>query len=227
MSASEIMKIVVDVAMLAISALIIFMACKNGFVKSFFNFSKVILSILITYLLRGFAASACERLFVKNWFAGNISEKFAQKVQQSGGSVNFDSLFDSLPQIVRNLIPKEELQKQFESFIGTSEQSAIELGTKIEEMLTSIVSTLIGCVLLFLIAFAVLSLLAFLLEKIAEAPVLKQLNFILGLLWGVACSYVVMSLITCILILFIDSSFIKATKVLQFFYDHGLFTGFN
>lgn len=221
------MKAAIDIAMLAISAFVIFISCKKGFVKSFFKFSKVILSILITYLLRGFAASTCEKLFVRNWFSGNISEKLVQKVQQGGESVNFDTLFDSLPQIVKNLLSKDDLRNQFDSFVGSGEQSAISIGTKIEESLISIVSTLIGCILLFIIVFALLSLVAFILGKIAEAPVLKQMNFLLGLLWGVASSYVLMSLITCILMFFVDSAFINETKVLQFFYVHGLFTGFN
>lgn len=221
------MKTVIDIAMLAISAFIIFISCKKGFVRSFFKFSKVILSILITYLLRGFAASTCEKLFVRNWFSGNISEKLVQKVQQGGESVNFDTLFDSLPQIVKNLVSRDDLRDQFDSFVGSGEQSAVSIGTKIEESLISIVSTLIGCILLFIIVFALLSLAAFLLGKIAEAPVLKQMNFLLGLLWGVASSYVLMSLITCILMFFVDSAFINETKVLQFFYIHGLFTGFN
>ncbi len=216
--------LILDIITFAICAIIVFIACKRGFVKSFFKFSKVILSILTTYLLRDFAAGICEKLFVKGWFEGTISGSLVDKVR-SEGATSFDSLFDSLG-AAKGFVPRDELQSTYEAAaLGSAEDAAFELGTKIEGSLISMLSMIIGCVLMFVISLIVFAILAKILEKVVKLPALKQLDKFLGFLWGLAYAYVLLGMLTSISSIFIDPSLIENTVIFKFFYEHGLFTG--
>ena len=217
-------KILLDVILLALAIFIVVRAVKRGFVGSVFKLSKILIVLLVTVLLGSMVANLCAEWFVGGWFDGKFSSQFAEKVAQDSGGANVDSLIDSIPVFLRNILPVDSLNEQFASFKGEATELAASLGEKVEQLLTSVVSSIIGYVLTFILAFILFSIVAWILEKFVELPVLKQVNTVLGFLWGIAYSYLFVSIAVCVIGFFVDEAFINSTYVFKFLYNCGLFT---
>lgn len=217
-------KIVLDVILLAIVAFIIIRSVTKGFVASVLKLSRIIVAVLITVLLGGTVANLCAEWFVGAWFEGAFSSKFAEAAASGAEGVSFETLIDSLPVFLRNLLPIENLNEQYASLTGEATESARALGVMVENALTAVISNIFGYVITFVVALAVFSLVIWILDKFVELPILKQVNTALGFLWGVAYSYLFASIIVCIIGFFVDEAFIKDTYVFRFLYNCGLFT---
>lgn len=217
-------KIILDVVLLSLVIFIVIRAMVKGFVGSVFKLYKIVAVVLLTVLLGSTIADLCAEWFVSGWFDGTFASKFADFAASEADSVSFDSLMESLPAFFRNILPTERLQEQYLAFTGGATDTARDLGIAVDNALISIISNIIGYVITFIIAYLLLSLVAWILEKFVELPVLKQVDKVLGFLWGVAYSYLIASIIVCIVGFFVDEAFVNETYVFEFLYNIGLFT---
>ena len=218
------MNIFIDIILLALALFILVRAVKRGFVGSVFKLSKILVVLLVTVLLGGIVANICSDLFVSSWFEGTISSQFVETAAQSAEKVTSQSLIDSLPVFFRNVISPDTLNQQFADFSGGVSELAVSLGEAAESAVIGAVSSVIGYVITFVLALILLSLVGWILEKFVELPVLKQINKILGFVWGIAYAYIFVSVAVCVIGFFVDDSFVASTYVLRFFESIGLFT---
>ena len=98
------------------------------------------------------------------------------------------------------------------------------------------ISILVKYLLVFIVAFGLLILLTFLLDKLCQVKVLKELNRLFGFLFGIASAYIVMSIIAAVITgLFAYETFINEfgmtqaefaarTFVYRFFNEYGVFS---
>jgi hypothetical protein len=157
-------------------------------------------------------------------FEGTISQRLVEKVESIDGELDFDTVAEGIPVIVRKMIPMEEVEGYFLTLTGEKEDIALKLGDTIERVIIGIVSNVIGYVLAFVISFIVCSIVMFIIEKFCELPVLGWLNRIGGVLWGVANAYLVTSFIVLIVSFIFGADFINQTIVARIIYNIGLFT---
>lgn len=215
------LNVVIDVILLALIAGIIFACIKRGFVGSIFKLSKIVVVLIFTALLGGFVSDLCADLFVGGWFDGMFSSYFAENAAE-GASV--ESFIESMPTFFRNLLPTDAIEEQYSSFSGGAAELAASLGRTVEAALTAVVARIVGYVITFILSFVLFSIVAWLLEKFVQLPVLKQVNTVLGLFWGIGYAYLFMSVAVCVIGLFVDESFINTTVVFRFLHGIGLFT---
>lgn len=218
------LNVVIDVILLALSAAIIFACIKRGFVGSVFKLSKIVVVLLATALFGGFVSDLCADLFVGGWFDGMFSSYFAENAAE-GASV--ESFIESMPTFFRNILPIDSIKDQYSSFSGGAAELAASLGRSVEAALTAAVARIVGYVITFILSFVLFSIVAWLLERFVQLPVLKQVNTVLGLFWGIGYAYLFMSVVVCLIGFFIDESFINTTFVFRFLYGIGLFTHGN
>ena len=217
-------KLFLDVALLSLVIFIIIRSIVKGFVGSVFKLYKIIAVVLLTVLLGGAVVTMCRELFVAGWFDGRFAAKFAASAAGEVDKVSFESLMDTLPTFFRNIVPIEQLQEQYLSLSGGATDAASKLGETVDNALITVVSNIIGYVITFVAAFLVLSLVAWILEKFVQLPVLKQIDKLFGFFWGVACAYLWASVVVCVVGFFVDETFINSTYVFRFVYNCGLFT---
>ena len=217
-------QIIVDVVMVLIIALLVILGIKRGLVKSFFRSTKIIFVILVTVLIGSLVVSLCQTLFVERMFEGKISDRLAEKAEATEGSIDFDTLKREIPAFVRNMLPMDEIEQNYENSSGDSVEKARAIGERIEEAIASVVSNIIGYVLAFILSFIICSIAILILEKIFELPVLGWLNRIGGVLWGLANAYIWVSLAVCIVVLIFGNEFIEGTILSKYIYYFGLFT---
>lgn len=218
------LQIIVDVVMALIIAFLVFLGIKRGLVKSFFKSTKIIFVILVTVLIGSLIVSLCQNLFVNSWFEGRISERFIEKETQMSKITDFDDLKEEIPKVLQNLLPMEELEKDFANLSGNSTDIARTMGEKIEASLIGIVSNIIGYILAFVLSFILCSIAILLLEKFFELPILGWLNRLGGVFWGLANAYLWTSFVVCIVALIFGNEFIEGTMLSRIIYYFGLFT---
>ena len=220
----ELLKIIVDVVIVALAALLVFLGIRRGFVKSFFKSTKIFFVILVTILIGSLVASLCQNWFVEGWFEGKVSSVLVEKVEEIDGEFTFEALTSGVPAIAKKLVPMDEIEEYYNTLSGNKVEIANEIGTKIENIAINVVSNVIGYVLAFVVAFIICTIAILIIENIWELPGLDWLNHAAGVLWGVANAYLVTSLVVCIVALIFGNAFIESTVVARIIYKIGLFT---
>ena len=220
----NILQIIVDVILALIIGFMVFLGVKRGFVKSFFKSTKIFFVIIVTILIGSLVVTLCQNLFVKSWFEGTISEKFVEKAANMPEISDFNDLKEEIPAFVQNLLPIEELEKDFADLSGNATDIARAMGEKVEGSLIGMVSSVIGYILAFVVSFIICTIAILIIEKIWEMPVLGWLNHIAGVLWGIASAYLWSSVAVFVIALIFGSEFVNGTALTRLVYNIGLFT---
>ena len=218
------LQILFDILMVLIIAAYVFWSVKRGFVKSFLKSTKLIFVIIVTLLIGSLVVSVCQTAFVSGMFEGKISEKLVAQAEQSDGELTFETIKDGIPDIVENIVPMDEIEKDYAMLSGDKTEIANQVGEKIEGVLTVIVSNVIGYILAFVISFIICTVAIWLIGKFFEIPGLKWLNRLAGVLWGLASAYLTTSFVSCIVALIFGNGFIAETVITKFIYNIGLFS---
>ena len=220
----EILKIIIDIIIVMICVFSVFLGIRRGFVKSFFKSTKLLLVILVTMIIGSLVVSLCANSFVGGMIEGKISDKLVLRAEQSGAEFNFEMLEESIPEVVKNIVPMQEIEQHFVASSGNNVEVARSTGEKIEEVLIAIASNVIGYILAFIIAFIICSFAIWLIEKFFEFPVLNWVNHLAGVFWGIASAYLVSSFIACVVALILGNEFVNGTLITRIIYNIGLFS---
>lgn len=176
------MNYVLDGALLLVIALTIYVYYKRGFVKAVLGFGKTLLSYICAVafgrIVGGYLA---ERFFDEN--ITNIVYNTLEKH-------NMGDQLEKVPESLR--VVAEKCGVDVDSLISNAsgQEWIQEASTRIGIAISSVVSVLAGYVLVFVVAYLVFLLGAFILEALVELPVLRSLNHLLGLCLGCLCAIV-------------------------------------
>ncbi len=215
------MSILLDVIIIAIFALTVFFAYKNGFVKTAVSAISFILAIAIT---AAFASPLAN--YIKNTeMAGEIKVAVTDAItgslpEQSESAENIDrakieeyldshpEIFDKLPDFVG--FDKETLLEWYDEATAGGEdlQNSIKenLAAKSAEKIVDIVSTILAVILLFIAAQIILAVAAFILNRVVSLPVLRTANKGLGVALGIVLAILRISLFCFVMNLLIGNA---------------------
>lgn len=219
----NIFQIILEVLMLAVIAISLILGIKRGGAKSFFKSTKLIIVILVTLLIGSMVVTLCQNWFVEKMFEGKTVAKLVERAE-SNGDLTFETVRSEVPEILQNLVPMEQIEQQFNTLSGNGVDKARAIGEAIENVLINVVSNVIGYVLAFIIAFILCTVIIFIIEKLVEIPMLKWVNRIAGVLYGVVSAYFTTSTIAVVVAILFGNDFIDGTIITKFIYNIGLFT---
>lgn len=220
----QILAILVDIAAIAVVAMYVFIAVKQGFIKSFFKYMKMTIVIVLTIIIGANLVGVCEDYIVKDRLDGKIAAVISSKLEQHVGDIDFSVVTNSIPDGVKGFLPMEKVENYFNSLEGDAEEVAHKIGQKIESIAIELISKIIAYIVTFLILYIACSIGVVLLERFVELPVLRGINKILGFIWGLSHAYVFLSFAACILLMLAKDSFIEATFIAELLCKYGLFT---
>ena len=118
------LKIVIDVILALIIAFLVFLGVKRGLVKSFFKSTKIFFVILITILIGSFLAGACKVAFIDDAFDGVIADGMVEYAEKLEGKFDANSLEESIPTFVQNIVSMEEIRAYSETLSGDNTEVA-------------------------------------------------------------------------------------------------------
>ena len=221
---NNIWQIVLDVVVFAVVAFIVATAIKQGFVKSLFKCTKMIIVVLLTAIFGSYLAGFCSEHIVSRVIDGRVTDVLVAKAEQGKEIADFDDLTKEVPSIIKKITPMQKVEEYFNSLSGTEVEKATMLGNKIEDVSIGILSRVLSYILSFVAIFLFCSVAMFLVEKFFEFPILNTINKIAGCIWGLSSAYIVVSIGLFFVALIFGNDFIDGTYLTKFFYRFGLFT---
>lgn len=217
-------QIIADLLMIALAVLVICVNVKKGFIKSFFASTRIIIVVLLTILLGSSLTGFCQELFVEDMVEGKISSALVERAQQSGESLDVDSLLSGIPEPFSGLLPTDTVRGYFEETEAQGVEAAREVGLRIEDSLIGVISSVASYVIVFIIAFLLCTVGVWLLDKLFKLPVLNGINKTLGFVLGAFNAYFYLSALVCLAVLILGGDFVEGTVITKIIWRIGLFT---
>ncbi|HHT54164.1 MAG TPA: hypothetical protein GX011_04420 [Clostridiales bacterium] len=189
------MNYVLDLAVILIVLGTVLTYYKKGFVRAVLGFGKVILAALISALFgKGLGVIIDGRYMnarVTDSVFGSIS-----KMYDAGSSVfDLSKLAEKIPSSLATLAERcgvdlGALASQYAGDTAATGERLREVAAAIAAPISALISKILGYVLVFAAAYLVLLIAGFIIEKVAELPVIRSVNKLLGLLLGLVCAVV-------------------------------------
>lgn len=217
-------QIALDIFMCLSSAAFIFFAVKQGFIKSFFRSTKMLIVIIITLALGSFLVGVCSQHVVEPMIDGKVSAILVNKAEAYGSDLTFEALTEDVPGIVKKVVPMSKIEAQFDRLTGSATDIADSLGGKIEGVAISLISKIMAYFGTFVCAYIGCTIGVKLLEKSSKLPVIKGFDKVLGFIWGATHAYVFVSLAVCAVVFVMGGDYVEGTVITRLVYKFGLFT---
>ena len=192
--------LVIDICLLIVAAYVVIKFTVKGFVQSILDVAKLVLSVLITFIIRTPVAKFFCSLFMDKIMVGVIEKSLTAYVESDTAKIAIDitSLASNTPEFFEKLLTRFDLDYQkftedLEVLIQTKSPDVVKpLAENVGGACAFLISVAIALIVVFIIAFAALSLIAKLLSKITEFDGVKKANKWLGALIGILLSVIIM-----------------------------------
>ncbi len=237
------MTIALDFIVILIIAFTIIRAARVGFISSVFDFCKFIASVIIAAIFRGHLSEYIMSTEIFSGAKNSVTGSLTTALSNAGENVSIEEMLDALatenPEIVK-LIETfgGNLDKAKEWFDGapiqSGENAASYAAQYIIEPAAKLCSDIIAFVILFVVALVALWICQKILNKIFELPVLRQFNRLGGIIIGVVCAFLYVSLFVSVMSVLITNSglfgmnlpqnTVESTVLFEFFSENNLFS---
>lgn len=203
------MAIILDLAILGIIVLFGILAAKKGFAKTLIDFVGLILAIVLSVTLSSAAANVVYDKFIEPPITKQIAETI-EETAHTGTADIVSSIWDKLPNVVRNLtenqgLGKAELEDTVNESMISSTEGAIEKISQtatqkiVKPIVKPIISFVIGIILFIALTIAI-KFLSTIVNKIFSIRLLgtlnKSLGFVIGLLKGAVIAVIVVIILS-------------------------------
>lgn len=181
------MSILLDIIIVAIIALTIYFAFKNGFVKTAISALSFLLAIAVTAAFASPLADFLKETAVAETVEAATEQAITDALAKDPIGIN--GLLEGKSEEFNNLltlaqIDRSELAAWYSSNIANAESGEVMLAKRIAAPMVDIIATLIAIIVLYIGTQVILSIAAFILNKIASLPILRTANKGLGLAVG-------------------------------------------
>ncbi|MBQ3132832.1 MAG: CvpA family protein [Clostridia bacterium] len=174
-----------DLITVALFALMIFKAWKDGFFKTLINLVSWILALVLSVLLSTPIATWIFDTFIRTNLTTRIAEEFAKATDLSAFVQGWEETLAAFPETVRNFLGMESgSMLSGLDLTSTGEAVATQMVDTIIAPLAILLISLVCVTVLFVVLTFVLSIVANLVGKVCKLPVLRQVDRTLGLLLG-------------------------------------------
>ena len=181
------MHILIDGILILIMVLVVYNAAKKGFIVALFNMISVWAALAIALVFCSPLGTYINTNFVSSYVDEYTSDILAKVTAQSEETLE-DGILSTLPEGFTNAA--EFLGVDIENMIGGLSGEINEGAEETAKTLSIAISNIIAFVIIFLVAIIALKLACLILDKLATAPGLKQINVFLGALLGLSEAFV-------------------------------------
>lgn len=206
---------IADGIFIVIAAVLVIAYAKRGFIKSFIRSARLILSILAAY----FWGSAVGGLLCEKWLGAPVRQFVFDKVnglyQGAADAFRVENVKESLPSFLLN----DSMTAKLDALEGSGTELVEQITDTVATPVATLLSNILGCVLVFVLSLVALSVGAWLLEKvISHITLLDTANTLLGLAWGIlVAAFVLFSLASLLRIFLADSAVYTESVIVKFF----------
>ncbi len=182
------MNFILDLAIIAIIAITIYFAAKNGFVKTAISAVSFILAIALTAMFASPLADYIKSTAIGEKIETTTEEAITNALVNTsegidglleGGSEDFNKL------IAISGLSLDEISDWYDNNVIDTENGESALAKRIAEPIINIIATAIAVVILFIGILIALAIISRILNLVAKLPIIRTANKLLGILLGV------------------------------------------
>lgn len=191
---TNMMPFLIDLAVIAVFALIVVFSTYKGIASFATGLLSLICAIVICRVFGGAVGDWLNEKFFGEMFYNKTLEILTETFGDAASSVDAKAFFESIPSFFKGLLGASganiaEIEEFISDLGGNISEGLSAVAEKIAAPIAEFISSLVGYVIVFLIALVVSKLLSFLLVKLMELPVLSTINRIGGFLVGLVLAY--------------------------------------
>ena len=186
------MSIFFDLIILVVIVVSVINGWRNGLIKSVMSFASAILAffaaVFFTPMLGSFI---CDR-FVAEPLSREVGETLSSLLAVSEGEEAFstEELFSEMPESLSRLLERydidvEEFVERFSQKMPATEKIVSDMADAIAAPVAKTVSAAIAFIIIFVAVSVILKIVTIIIGLVVELPALKQMNEVLGLVFGV------------------------------------------
>lgn len=186
--------IAIDVVIVLIFGLVVFFFTKNGFDRAVLKLGKAWLSLAITLLVGPLLTAWLEEAVLHDWITNGVYGSLLDIIENNPNGYNIAELFENLPGGFVKLLDGlgaslTALEAEFGSYTEASEQIVRAMAERISAPCVSVVSTLLGHVICFIIPLIFFKWLDWELKKDSSHVIFRVFDHAGGFIAGVAGGY--------------------------------------
>lgn len=181
---------ITDIIIVAVIVLFAVIGVKRGLAKTILNLAGLVLTAISAYYLSSFLAQLIYDSFLKQTVITNIQ----QIIEQNGVDYAISNCLEAVPQWINGIlsfiggifgISLKDFQNQLSVPSGISLSASQVIESTIAPVATSVLAIILIIVLFIIILFIVKKLVK-LIAKVFNIPIIKQINQLLGGIFGIA-----------------------------------------
>lgn len=191
------MSFIFDLILIVVAAAAVYRGISKGFIKSAMHFASLILAIVCVFIFTAPVAAWLEDGFIKNGVSQITKESLDSIVNAGTEQFDIDEVLADRPESLSEFADRfdfdiGDIEEYYNEFLANLTRSdALEaLSEKIAAPTASALSTVAAAVIIFVAVLIVCAIVTYVLDLLCRLPVLKQLNKLLGALFGVASAFV-------------------------------------
>lgn len=171
------MHFVIDILLLGLLAFLLFRGWKRGFSASVLKCGRLILSFVITFSLGSSFSSWLEKRWVYPAVFSRIQARFSEIALSADG--HMDRFLSQIPAVFRPY-----LDPALADPTHSIDRLADEWSVAVSEGISGVLASVFGHILLFILVYALLSVVIFFLRSLTKLPVVHTVDSVLGLILG-------------------------------------------
>jgi uncharacterized membrane protein required for colicin V production len=195
------MQYFLDISLILILVITIISNWQKGFTRSILGVAKTIVAILTSYLFGPPASAWVSEHLITERVTNAIYERLLAAMEAGSELVDLTTLLESLPSWMLSFFEKTGVDPS--TLMGLPSDPASSQGVNLQDMAQSLaapisqmISDMIGYTAVFLIAMILFAIVAYILGKIVELPILRQIDRTMGLVLGIFCAFIYASVYT-------------------------------
>ncbi len=184
------MYLAIDIIICVVLLATVLSAWKRGFIRTVFQLCSTVISVLLAIFFHEQLGAFFYDSFVYGALAPHIESLTGQIITAVGGSLDFNALAEKLPENIVTLA--ETFNIDLAAFLEDAVQSVnaggesfAEVGRELAVTLSTSAANILAFAAIFFGGMILLSVACFILDKVADLPVLHGVNRFLGFALGV------------------------------------------
>ncbi|MBO5274659.1 MAG: CvpA family protein [Clostridia bacterium] len=233
------MSILFDLILIVVAAICIISGVRRGFIRSVINIVTLAAAVICAYMFMPAVSAYLHEEFIEESVSAPVEEELAGMA--GGDESGLAQLFADSPAALSELVGRyntelADVVAYYEEAVAEGAQEMLEnLSRYISEAAAKTVSDLTAFLLIFAAVVILLKLVGWLLDLIFKLPVLSTLNRVLGIVFGIICAYLYMSVLAVVIVKGIPAlssifpeqfatASVENTMVLKWIYEYNIFT---
>ena len=197
------MSILIDILLIAVFVIFVIVFSKYGFARTTYKIGKTWLSVFCSMVLGPWVAAKLEGWFLRNTITTGINGTLLNLVENNPNQYSLEQLFERMPEGFISFLNScginfDQLEAEYGSSSYATEEMISAISERIADPCISMISSIIGHVICFIVPLIFFQWLNFQIRK-RRVAFFRYIDHFVGFLVGVAIGYCV-SLATALIV---------------------------